>query len=51
MEGKYLHKDKEGLKDAYPRVDPGLRMSEEENDRLKRIVARQALEQEIRMSC
>jgi transposase-like protein len=40
---KYLAKGVEGLKPAYPRVDPGVRALEEENERLKRIIARQAL--------
>ena len=45
---KYLSKGKEGLKDSYARVDPQLRALEEENERLKRIVAKQALELEIK---
>jgi transposase-like protein len=45
---KYLTKGKEGLTNAYPRVDPQLRTLEEENERLKRIVAKQALELEIK---
>jgi transposase-like protein len=45
---KYLSKGKEGLKDSYPRIDPQLRALEEENERLKRIVARQALELEVK---
>jgi len=45
---KYLSKGKEGLKDSYSRVDPQLRTLEEENERLKRIVAKQALELEIK---
>ncbi|CAN5639576.1 hypothetical protein BH09BAC4_BH09BAC4_04250 [soil metagenome] len=45
---KYLSKGKEGLKDSYTRVDPQLRVLEEENERLKRIVAKQALELEPR---
>ncbi len=45
---KYLSKGKEGLKDSYLRVDPQLRALEEENERLKRIVAKQALEIEIK---
>jgi hypothetical protein len=36
------------LKAAYKRVDPELRTLEEENERLKRIVARQALELEVK---
>jgi putative transposase len=38
----------EGLKPAYKRVDPELRALEEENERLKRIIARQALEIEFK---
>lgn len=45
---KYLTKGKEGLKDSYPRIDPQLRVLEEENERLKRIVAKQALELEVK---
>ncbi|MFD2571774.1 hypothetical protein ACFSUS_14100 [Spirosoma soli] len=45
---KYLSKGKEGLRDSYTRVDPQLRTLEEENERLKRIVAKQALELEPR---
>jgi transposase-like protein len=45
---KYLSKGKEGLKNSYARVDPQLRSLEEENERLKRIVAKQALELEIK---
>lgn len=45
---KYLHNGKEGLKDSYPRVDPHLRALEEENERLKRIIAKQALELEVK---
>jgi len=45
---KYLNNGKDGLKDNYPRIDPQLRALEEENERLKRIVARQALELEVK---
>lgn len=45
---KYLSKGREGLKDSYARIDPQLRALEEENERLKRIVAKQALELEIK---
>ncbi|WP_229311461.1 transposase [Larkinella rosea] len=45
---KYLSKGKEGLRDSYPRIDPKLRTLEEENGRLKRIVAKQALELEVK---
>jgi len=45
---KYLTKGSEGLKPAYRRVDPELRALEEENERLKKIIARQALELEVK---
>jgi transposase-like protein len=45
---KYLEKGVEGLRSSYHRVDPAVRMLEEENERLKRIVARQALEIEFK---
>ena len=45
---KYLSQGLAGLKPAYKRVDPVLRELEEENDRLKKIIARQALELEVK---
>jgi transposase-like protein len=45
---KYQAKGAEGLKPAYKRIDPELRALEEENERLKRIIARQALELEVK---
>ena len=45
---KYLSKGVAGLKSAYKRVDPELRALQEENERLKRIVAKQALEIEVK---
>ena len=45
---KYLSQGVAGLKPAYKRVDPVLRELEEENDRLKKIIARQALELEVK---
>ena len=45
---KYLSKGKEGLKMGYKRVDPQLRSLEEENERLKKIIAKQALEIEFK---
>lgn len=45
---KYLAKGLEGLKPAYHRIDPEVRALEEENERLKRIIARQALELEVK---
>jgi putative transposase len=37
-----------GLKDSYKRIDPEVRRLEEENERLKRIIAKQALELEVK---
>jgi transposase-like protein len=45
---RYLSKGVEGLKPAYKRIDPEVRALEEENERLKRIIARQALELEVK---
>lgn len=45
---KYQAKGVEGLKPAYRRVDPVLRELQEENERLKRIISRQALELEVK---
>lgn len=45
---KYLAKGVDGLKPAYHRIDPEARALEEENERLKRIIARQALEIEVK---
>lgn len=45
---KYLFKGKDGLKASYQRVDPQLRALEEENAKLKKIIANQALELEFK---
>lgn len=45
---KYLSKGMDGLKPSYKRVDPAIRDLEEENERLKKIIARQALELEVK---
>ncbi len=45
---KYLEQGINGLKSSYPRVDPEKRALEEENERLKKIIARQALELEVK---
>ena len=45
---KYQAKGVEGLKPGYRRVDPEVRALEEENERLKRIIAKQALELEVK---
>jgi transposase-like protein len=44
---KYLAKGKDGLKASYKKVDPQLRTLEEENERLKRLIAKQAIELEF----
>lgn len=45
---KYLDKGYDGLKASYYRVDPEKRALEEENERLKRIIAKQVLEIEVK---
>lgn len=45
---KYLSKGKDGLKPGYRTVDPKVRELEEENLRLKKIIAKQALEIEVK---
>ena len=45
---KYLAKGKDGLKADYKRVDPQVRELEQENEQLKRIIAKQALEIEFK---
>lgn len=45
---KYLAKGKDGLKSSYNKVDPALRALEDENARLKKIIANQALELEFK---
>lgn len=45
---KYLLKGKEGLKLSYKRIDPRVRDLEEENLRLKKVIAKQALEIEVK---
>ena len=45
---KYLSQGINGLKPADRKVDPALRDLEEENERLKKIIARQALELEVK---
>ena len=44
---RYLQKGVEGLKPKYHRVDPQVRELEQENERLKKIVAKQALQIEV----
>jgi putative transposase len=45
---KYLTKGKDGLKGDYKRIDPQVRELEQENERLKRIIAKQAIEIEFK---
>jgi transposase-like protein len=45
---KYLVKGKDGLKHSYKKIDPENRSLEEENARLKKIIANQALELEFK---
>lgn len=45
---KYVSNGIEGLKSQYRRIDPQVRELEQENERLKRIIARQALELEVK---
>jgi len=45
---KYLQSGIEGLKGKFKRTDPALRELQEENERLRRIIAKQALEIEVK---
>jgi transposase-like protein len=45
---KYLTRGKEGLTKGYRKIDPNLRVLEQENERLKKIVSRMALEIEFK---
>lgn len=45
---KYLAKGIEGLKGTYRRVDPAVRTLQEENERLKKIIAKQTIELEFK---
>jgi transposase-like protein len=38
----------DGLRDQYHRVDPAVKLLEKENERLRKIIAKQALELEIK---
>ena len=44
----YLANGKDGLKPSFRRIDPGVRLLEDENQRLKKIIAKQALEIEFK---
>ena len=46
--GQFNARGIEGLQGQYHRVDPEVRELEKENERLKKIVARQALELEVK---
>ena len=41
---KYLSQGLTGLKGSYRRIDPAVRALEQENERLKRLIAKQAIE-------
>lgn len=45
---KYLNEGIHGLKDEHRRIDPELQALELENERLRRIIAKQALEIEVK---
>ena len=45
---KYLNDGLKGLKDSHKHIDPEVHALQEENDRLKRIIAKQALELEVK---
>jgi transposase-like protein len=45
---KFNHSGVDGLKDQFYRVDPAVRLLEKENERLRKIIAKQALELEIK---
>jgi putative transposase len=45
---KYLSEGINGLKDKHKRIDPEVRALELENERLRRIIAKQALEIEVK---
>jgi transposase-like protein len=45
---KYQEHGMEGLKPSYHRVDPQIRELEQENERLRKIIAKQALELEVK---
>jgi transposase-like protein len=44
---RYLSKGVAGLRPAYKRIDPEVKRLENENERLKKIVAKQALQIEV----
>lgn len=44
---RYLRKGVDGLRSAYKRIDPEKKRLETENERLKKIIAKQALQIEV----
>ena len=46
--GKFDRSGVDGLVDQYHRVDPAVKVLEKENERLRKIVAKQALELEVK---
>lgn len=45
---KYLARGKDGLKASYHKIDPVVRQLEQENEQLKRIIAKQTIELEFK---
>lgn len=45
---KFDHSGVDGLTDKYYRVDPAIKQLEKENERLRKIIAKQALELEVK---
>jgi putative transposase len=45
---KFDHAGVDGLRDQYYRVDPSIKLLEKENERLRKIIAKQALELEVK---
>ena len=46
--GKFDRSGVDGLADQYYRVDPAVKVLEKENERLRKIIAKQALELEVK---
>jgi putative transposase len=44
---RYLHKGVSGLQNTYKKIDPQVKELEMENERLRRIIAKQALQIEV----
>jgi transposase-like protein len=45
---RYLNSGVDGLKPQHKKIDPQIRLLEQENERLRRIIANQALELEVK---